>query len=61
MSTFKQIWEAMTAEEKQCLADQVSTSKPYLSQIAHGHSEAGRKMIRKLMSADGRIRAEMFL
>jgi len=51
----------MEPEEKQRLAKKVKSTKNYLSQIAHGHRSAGKAIMRKLIKADPRLHAEMFL
>lgn len=61
MTDFLDIWGELTAKQKQKLADRAGTSVAYLSQIAHNHRGPSRYMIRKLMAADKRIKAEMFL
>lgn len=42
--TFKNIWVSLDSEEKQSLADELETTVPYLSQLAHGHRQPGRHM-----------------
>jgi hypothetical protein len=61
MQTFKHIWVHMKSEQKQELADDVDSSKQYLSQIAYGHRQASVGMIRKLVATDPRLHAAMFL
>lgn len=58
---FDSIWMSLSAEEKRQLAKKAGTSVPYLSQVAHKHSGPSRKLMRKLIRADDRITAEMFL
>jgi len=40
---FKTYYTALTPQEKTELASNLKTSKAYLSQIAHGHRQAGFK------------------
>jgi hypothetical protein len=49
MSEFKYFWGAMRPAEKQALADQLETSKVYMSQIAHGHRKPS-KFLRQLIN-----------
>jgi len=61
MQTFKHIWVNMDSEEKQSLADELRSSKQYLSQIAYKHRQPSADMIRRLVATDPRFHAEMFL
>jgi len=61
MTTFKSIWIHLESDEKQALADSLSTSKQYLSQIAYRHRQPSADMIRRLVASDPRLHAEMFL
>lgn len=56
---FKQLFDALTDEEKLNLADKADTSVEYLSQIANGHRGAGANLIGRLMAADKRIKFQM--
>jgi len=61
MTTFLEVWRDMGPEAKKKLAIRVDSTIPYLSQLAHGHRGPSRKMLRRLLAADRRIKAEMFL
>jgi hypothetical protein len=58
---FKEIWTELDADGKRELAAKGKTSVAYLSQVANGQRNAGRKTIGNLMSADERINFEMFV
>ena len=51
----------MDSEQKQVLADELRSSKQYLSQIAYKHRQPSADMIRRLVATDPRFHAEMFL
>jgi len=61
MRTFTDVWISLNSKQKQRLADKVDSSKPYLSQIAHGKRTPSVDMIQKLSAADNRIHAGMFV
>lgn len=42
MENFIEIWQSLTADEKQAMAERLVTHKDYLSQIAHGHRSPGK-------------------
>lgn len=52
---FSTLWESLSAEEKVRLADAAGTCVSYLSQVAHGHRNAGADLIGRLMRCDNRI------
>ena len=52
---FKQLFDAMTDEEKETLAKKADTSVEYLYQIANAYRGAGADVISRLMAADKRI------
>jgi hypothetical protein len=56
---FKQLFDSLTAEEKQRLAEKASTSVEYLYQISMGHRRAGADIIERLTTADKRITFKM--
>lgn len=59
--TFQELFQGMSAEEKRALAKRAETSVAYLSHLANGQRQAGRKSISNLMQADNRITLEMLL
>jgi len=61
MRTFTDVWISLNPEQKQRLADKLESSKAYLSQIAHGKRTPSVDMIQRLVAADKRIHAGMFL
>ena len=61
MNTFTDYYKSLTAEEKDNLAVLSGIKKTYLSNVANGHRNAGRKTILSLMSADEAISFEMFI
>jgi predicted membrane chloride channel (bestrophin family) len=56
---FKQLFDALTDEEKAKLASKADTSVEYLYQIANGFRGAGSDIISRLMAADRRITFQM--
>lgn len=56
---FKTFWVSLKADEKTALAKDAETSVAYLSQVAHGHRNAGADVIERLMKADSRISFSM--
>lgn len=42
MENFKHVWQNLSADEKRAMAKDLDTNKDYLSQIAHGHRNAGK-------------------
>jgi hypothetical protein len=56
---FKQYWIQLSPKEKNDLADRANTPKDYLSQLAHGHRNAGANIIERLMKADSKITFQM--
>jgi hypothetical protein len=60
INAFHDFWVNLSAEEKRALCESSGLSPSFLSQIAHGHRNAGRKTIGNLVTADPRITFEMF-
>lgn len=52
---FQAYWCNLDAKAKAALADGARTSVNHLSQVAHGHRNAGANLIQRLMEADSRI------
>ena len=59
MNTFKSYWRVLDPKEKIKLAKSAKTSVCYLSQIAHGHRNAGLNLILRLQKADTVLTIEM--
>lgn len=59
--TFTTVWVSLDPVQKRMLADKATSSKAYLSQIAHGARTPSVRMIRLLMQADDRIHHGMFI
>lgn len=56
---FTKYWQKLKPENKQVLADDLSTSVAYLSQIANGHRNAGASILLTIESAtSGEIKPE---
>lgn len=58
---FIDLWRSLGPVQKILLANQVKSSKAYLSQLAHGKRTPSVAMIRRLVCADERLHAEMFI
>ncbi len=49
-------WQSLDPVEKLAFASKAGTSRVYLSQLAHGHRQAGYKSIRNIeMASDGAV------
>ncbi len=58
---FTNWWRAASADEKRRVVTRTSISAAYLSQIAHGHRNAGIKTAHKLVRAINEISPESHL
>ncbi len=58
--TFKELWDGLSAAEKQKLAKRAKTGYRYLSQIANGHRRASRELAQRLAKAHPDATFEMF-
>jgi len=59
---FKTHYLEMGQEERERLAKRIETSVPYLSQLAHGHRVASRKLAEKIEHAtSGKVTASEML
>lgn len=54
MSRFRTHYLSLSSEQKTQLAERLETSKAYLSQLAHGHRKAGRKVLLRIAEATDR-------
>ena len=57
---FQKFRIGLKPKEKVDLASKAKTSVSYLSQVANGHRNAGKKTIEHLVGADSRISLSMF-
>lgn len=53
MNTFKAYWVALSAPEKNDLANRLETSVNYLTQVAHGHRKTGKHLMRLMCFETG--------
>ena len=44
MTEFKDYWRALSPDEKSSIATRLHTSNAYLSQVAHGHRNASKRL-----------------
>ena len=61
MKTFQEYWSGLSPDEKEELAENAELRYTSISNIANGHRGTSLDAVARLMSADKRIKWQMFL